>query len=157
MEVLKKPQFFPKRFPKRLRQTYNTGHMVRRARHIYEFGPFRLIPDERQLLRGDEPVPLTGKPFDLLHALVKNSGRLISKGELMELVWPDASVEEANLSVNMTAVRRALDLVQGLLSCGLGPIDRPRMIAERLPGVGCPCKSFCDRRREPASTPSWRP
>ena len=82
--------------------------MVRQARHIYEFGPFRLIPEERQLLRDDQPVPLTGKPFDLLLALVENSGRLIKKGELMELVWPDASVEEANLSVNMTAVRRAL-------------------------------------------------
>jgi TolB-like protein/DNA-binding winged helix-turn-helix (wHTH) protein/lipopolysaccharide biosynthesis regulator YciM len=82
--------------------------MVRQARHIYEFGPFRLIPEERQLLRDDQPVPLTDKPFDLLLALVENSGRLIKKGELMELVWPDASVEEANLSVNMTAVRRAL-------------------------------------------------
>ena len=82
--------------------------MVRQARHIYEFGPFRLIPEERQLLRDDSPVPLTDKPFDLLLALVRNSGRLINKGELMDLVWPDASVEEANLSVNMTAVRRAL-------------------------------------------------
>ena len=90
--------------------------MVRRARRIYEFGPFRLVPDERQLLRGDQPVPLTDKPFDLLLALVENSGRLIKKGELMELVWPDASVEEANLSVNMTAVRRAL---------GEGPNDHP--------------------------------
>ncbi|HEX7315623.1 MAG TPA: winged helix-turn-helix domain-containing protein [Pyrinomonadaceae bacterium] len=82
--------------------------MVRQARRIYEFGPFRLIPEERQLLRDDQPVPLTDKPFDLLLALVENSGRLIKKGELMELVWPDASVEEANLSVNMSAVRRAL-------------------------------------------------
>src|SRR5687768_8212478 len=82
--------------------------MVRQARHIYEFGPFRLIPDERQLLRDGQLVPLTDKPFDLLLALVENSGRLIKKGELMEMVWPDASVEEANLSVHMTAVRRAL-------------------------------------------------
>ena len=88
--------------------------MVRQARHIYEFGPFRLIPEERQLLRDDQPVPLTDKPFDLLLALVANSGRLIKKGELMEMVWPDASVEEANLSVNMSAVRRAL---------GEGPTD----------------------------------
>ena len=99
--------------------------MVRQVRHIYEFGPFRLIPEERQLLRDDQPVPLTDKPFDLLLALVANSGRLIKKGELMEMVWPDASVEEANLSVNMTAVRRAL---------GEGPNDH--QYVETVPRSG---------------------
>src|SRR5688500_14901048 len=83
-EVPKKPQFFPKRSPKKLRWNLRKGRMVRQARHIYEFGPFRLIPDERQLLRDGQLVPLTDKPFDLLLALVENSGRLIKKGELME-------------------------------------------------------------------------
>jgi TolB-like protein/DNA-binding winged helix-turn-helix (wHTH) protein/Flp pilus assembly protein TadD len=82
--------------------------MVRQARHIYEFGPFRLIPEERQLLRDNQPVPLADKPFELLVVLVENSGHLIKKGELMERIWPDTSVEEANLSVNMSALRRAL-------------------------------------------------
>ena len=82
--------------------------MVRQARHIYEFGPFRLIPEERQLLRGNQPVPLTPKSFDLLVALVENSGHLIEKGELLKRIWPDSFVEEANLSVNMSALRRAL-------------------------------------------------
>ena len=82
--------------------------MVGQARHIYEFGPFRLIPEERQLLRDHQPVPLTPKSFDLLVVLVENSGHLIEKGELLKRIWPDSFVEEANLSVNMSALRRAL-------------------------------------------------
>jgi TolB-like protein/DNA-binding winged helix-turn-helix (wHTH) protein/Flp pilus assembly protein TadD len=82
--------------------------LVRQARHIYEFGPFRLIPEERQLLRDNQPVPLTPKSFDLLVVLVENSGHLIEKAELMKRVWPDSFVEEANLSVNMSALRRSL-------------------------------------------------
>jgi TolB-like protein/DNA-binding winged helix-turn-helix (wHTH) protein/Tfp pilus assembly protein PilF len=83
--------------------------MVRQATHIYEFGPFRLIPEERQLLRDNQPVQLTPKCFDLLVVLVENSGHLIGKNELLKRLWPDSFVEEANLSVNMSALRRALD------------------------------------------------
>jgi TolB-like protein/DNA-binding winged helix-turn-helix (wHTH) protein/tetratricopeptide (TPR) repeat protein len=82
--------------------------MVRQARHIYEFGPFRLIPEERQLLRDNQPLPLSPKSFDLLVVLVENSGHLIEKGELLKRIWPDSFVEEANLSVKMSALRRAL-------------------------------------------------
>ena len=77
-------------------------------KHSYEFGPFRLIPSERQLLRDGQPVTLKPKSFDLLVVLVENSGRLIEKEELMKCVWADSFVEEANLSVNMSALRRAL-------------------------------------------------
>jgi len=84
------------------------GHMVRQARHIYEFGPFRFIPEERQLLRDNQPVPLTPKSFDLLVVLVENTGHLLEKGELLKRIWPDSFVEEANLSVNVSALRRAL-------------------------------------------------
>jgi TolB-like protein/DNA-binding winged helix-turn-helix (wHTH) protein/Tfp pilus assembly protein PilF len=82
--------------------------MVGQTRHSYEFGPFRLIPEERQLLRAGEAVPLTPKCFDLLVVLVENSGHLIEKSELLKRIWPDSFVEEANLSVNMSALRRAL-------------------------------------------------
>jgi len=82
--------------------------MITRASHIYEFGHFRLIPEERQLLRDNQIVALTPKTFDLLLVLVENSGHLIEKEELMKRIWPDSFVEEANLSVNMSAVRRAL-------------------------------------------------
>jgi len=74
----------------------------------YEFGPFRLIPAERQLLRDGEVVALTPKAFDLLLALVEQNGHLIEKDELLKQVWPDSFVQEANLSVKMSALRRAL-------------------------------------------------
>lgn len=82
--------------------------MVSRPRHIYEFGSFRLVPDERQLLHDHKRVSLTPKSFDLLVALVEDRGHLIEKDELMKRIWPDSFVEEANLSVNMSALRRAL-------------------------------------------------
>jgi TolB-like protein/DNA-binding winged helix-turn-helix (wHTH) protein/lipopolysaccharide biosynthesis regulator YciM len=82
--------------------------MAAQPKLIYEFGRFRLIPTERQLLRDDQPVPLTPKTFDLLVVLVENSGHLTEKDELLKRIWPDSFVEEANLSVNMSALRRAL-------------------------------------------------
>src|SRR6266508_6229657 len=82
--------------------------MVCKVRHSYEFGPLRLIPEERQLLRENRPVPLTPKSFDLLVVLVENNGHLLEKGELMKRIWPESFVEEANLSVNVSALRRAL-------------------------------------------------
>ena len=82
--------------------------MVGQARHMYEFGPFRLIPEERQLLRDNQPVPLTPKCFDLLVVLVENTGHLVEKDQLLKRIWPNSFVEEANLSVNMSALRRAL-------------------------------------------------
>ena len=83
-------------------------HPPRPAPHIYEFGPFRLLPDERQILRAGTAVALTPKAFDLLVVLVENNGRLVKKEELIERIWPDSFVEEANLSVKMSALRRAL-------------------------------------------------
>ena len=82
--------------------------MSRQNRLIYEFGPFRLVPAEKQLLRDGRAVPLTPKSFDLLVTLVENAGHLVEKGELMSRVWPDSFVEEANLSVKMSELRRAL-------------------------------------------------
>lgn len=74
----------------------------------YEFGPFRLDPAERLLMREGHPVPLTPKAFDLLVYLVERAGRLVEKQALMAALWPDAVVEEANLAYNVSAVRKAL-------------------------------------------------
>ncbi len=69
---------------------------------FYEFGPFR--SDTRELLlRNGEPVSLAPKVYDTLLTLVENSGRIIRKEELMKAVWPDTFVEEANLTVNISA------------------------------------------------------
>jgi DNA-binding winged helix-turn-helix (wHTH) protein len=75
---------------------------------VYEFGPFRLDVAERRLLRGGRPVRLTCKVFDLLTLLVRHSGHLISKEELLRAVWADSVVEENNLTVSMSALRKAL-------------------------------------------------
>jgi TolB-like protein/DNA-binding winged helix-turn-helix (wHTH) protein/Tfp pilus assembly protein PilF len=75
---------------------------------IYEFGPFRLEPAERKLLRGREIVELTPKAFDTLLLLVRNSGRLLDKDELISRVWPETFVEEGSLSNNIFVLRKAL-------------------------------------------------
>ena len=95
------------------------------ANRIYEFGPFRLDPAERRLLRDERPVPLTPKCFDLLVILVENSGHLIGKEELIERLWPNQIVEEANLSFNISTLRKAL---------GQGPNGEP--FIETVPKKG---------------------
>lgn len=80
------------------------------AKQIYEFGHFRIDPDERLLLRDGKAVSLTPKAFETLLALVERSGHVVRKDELMKRVWPDAFVEEVNLAQNVSAIRRALDI-----------------------------------------------
>jgi DNA-binding winged helix-turn-helix (wHTH) protein/TolB-like protein/Tfp pilus assembly protein PilF len=75
---------------------------------FYEFGPFRLIPDERQLLREGRRVTLPPKAFDTLLILVERSGHIVRKDELIQTVWPDAFVEENNLNQYVSLLRKAL-------------------------------------------------
>src|SRR6516164_1714232 len=75
---------------------------------LYEFGPFRLEPVERKLSRNNERVILAPKAFDTLVILVRNSGHLLEKEELIRTLWPDSFVEEGNLSNNIFVLRRAL-------------------------------------------------
>lgn len=82
--------------------------MSKQERRLYEFGPYRLLPAERQLLRDGVPVPLTPKAFETLVALVRRAGHLADKDELLKEVWPDSFVEESNLAQNIFALRRAL-------------------------------------------------
>lgn len=81
--------------------------------NIYEFGPFCLIPKEHHLLCGEEVIPLKPKAFDLLVVLVQNSGHLVTKDELMRQVWPDTAIEENNLNVNISLLRKALQSKEG--------------------------------------------
>jgi Tol biopolymer transport system component/DNA-binding winged helix-turn-helix (wHTH) protein len=75
---------------------------------LYEFGPFRLDLERRAFTRGQQVLPLAPKTFDLLVLLVQSSGRALSKRELMTALWPDTFVEEANLSFQISALRKAL-------------------------------------------------
>ena len=78
------------------------------APHAYRFGPFRLDIRERRLSRGTEVIPLRLKVFETLRALVENAGRLMTKQELLDAVWPETTVEENNLNHNVSVLRKAL-------------------------------------------------
>lgn len=75
---------------------------------VYEFGPFRLEIGERRLSKSGQAVPLRAKVFDTLRMLVEHHGRLVHKDDLLASVWPDATVEETNLSHNIAELRRTL-------------------------------------------------
>jgi DNA-binding winged helix-turn-helix (wHTH) protein/pimeloyl-ACP methyl ester carboxylesterase len=78
------------------------------VRGAYRFGPFQLDVRERRLSRGSAVIPLRLKVFDTLRVLVENAGRLVTKQELLDTVWPETTVEENNLNHNVSALRKAL-------------------------------------------------
>ncbi len=74
----------------------------------YQFDEFELDPVRRMLSRGGKPIALKPKVFETLLVLVRNSGRVMDKDELMQQVWPDTVVEEVNLAHNVSVLRKAL-------------------------------------------------
>src|SRR2546425_34834 len=88
--------------------------MPAQVKQIYEFGPFRLDTAERVLLRDGRPVQLTPKAFDVLLLLVERSGHIVEKDELINRVWADSFVEEANLKVTVSMLRKVLEGDEGL-------------------------------------------
>jgi DNA-binding winged helix-turn-helix (wHTH) protein len=72
------------------------------------FGPFRLLPAQFLLLERDKPVPLGSRAMHILIVLLERPGELVTKRELMARVWPNLFVEPANLTVHVSALRRAL-------------------------------------------------
>jgi DNA-binding winged helix-turn-helix (wHTH) protein/TolB-like protein/lipoprotein NlpI len=75
---------------------------------VYEFGPFRADLCRRVLERDGKLVILTGKAFEILSVLLERNGQIVDKDALMRAVWPDTVVEENNLTVNVSALRKAL-------------------------------------------------
>ena len=75
---------------------------------IVSFGPFRLFAVERQLKKGDEPLQLGGRALDALIALVNRAGEVVTQKELIARVWPDVTVEEANLRIHIANLWNAL-------------------------------------------------
>ena len=78
-------------------------------KELFEFDSFRLDPAERLLLRDGEPVSLEPKVFETLLVLIRHSGRLVAKEELMQAIWPGSFVEESNLVRNISVLRKALN------------------------------------------------
>src|SRR5208282_2715475 len=120
----------------------------------FEFGPFRLDPAERLLLREEVPVQLPPKAFDALLVMVASRGRLLGKDELLRTVWPDSFVEESNLAQHVWILRKALrDGEDGLQYIETVPRHGYRFVAEvREVGGLAP-----DADVSPGSTPSQQP
>src|SRR6267154_4052211 len=76
--------------------------------HAFSFGPFRLLAAQRLLLEGDKQVRLGSRAFDILTVLVERSGEVVGKEALIARAWPQTYVEEANLKIQISALRRAL-------------------------------------------------
>ena len=75
---------------------------------LYQFGKFRCEPREHLLFCDGKPISLAPKAFEILVAMIQSNGRLMTKEELMRKVWPDTFVEEANLTINISALRKLL-------------------------------------------------
>ena len=76
---------------------------------IFRFDRYTLNSETRTLSYGDSTVPLTPKVFQTLLVLVENHARVMSKDELFEHIWPPQTVEEANLTQNISMLRKALE------------------------------------------------
>src|SRR6202023_1955708 len=98
------------------------------------FGPFELNVAERSLTKANQVVPLGGRAYDILIALLENAGEVVGKAELIARAWPDVTVEEGSLRVHLSALRKALgdgqfsnkyiSNVQGRGYCFVAPIIR---------------------------------
>src|ERR1051326_4344349 len=82
--------------------------MPKRLKHFYEFGEFRLDEEKHRLIRQGQPIHLSPKSFEALVVLVKNAGTLLEREVLMQAVWRDTFVEDANLTVTISNLRKAL-------------------------------------------------
>ena len=84
------------------------------------FGRFRVLPHRGELLADNRPVELGARAFDVLMALIEARGAVVSKDALIERVWPDRIVEENNLQVQISALRKAFAADRGLIRTVVG-------------------------------------
>jgi DNA-binding winged helix-turn-helix (wHTH) protein len=110
-----------------------------------EFGRFRVLARRRQLLADGVPVELGMRAFDLLMVLIEADGALVTKKELVALVWPGIFVEETNLKVQISALRKALgedrELIRTEFGRGYrftGVIRSTSVVAESMPAADAP-------------------
>jgi DNA-binding winged helix-turn-helix (wHTH) protein/Tol biopolymer transport system component len=99
--------------------------MTNKGKDLYEFGPFRLDPTKRVLLRDSQPIPLQLKAFETLLVLVRHSEQVVLKEDLMRAVWPNTFVEEGNLTQNIFMLRKTL-----------GSADGEQRYIDTIPGRG---------------------
>ncbi|HNJ39885.1 MAG TPA: winged helix-turn-helix domain-containing protein [Acidobacteriota bacterium] len=99
--------------------------MSKQAKHFYEFGTFRVDPQDRLLLKEGKVVPLAPKVFDILLIFLEHPGSVLEKENLLERVWPDTFVEEGNLARNVSTLRKVL-----------GEVDEGAPFIETIPRRG---------------------
>lgn len=110
-------------------------------KRFYEFGQFRLDPDERLLWKGGQPVALPPKVFATLLTLVENAPGIVEKDELLKTIWPDTFVEESNLSQNVFSLRKVLgepECIENIPRRGyrfIAPVRQPEPVSEETPAI----------------------
>ncbi len=82
--------------------------MLSLTSHLHRFGDFTLDAQTRVLRRGNDPISLTPKAFEVLLLLVESAGEIVTKEELMKAVWPNSFVEDSNLTQTIFMIRKAL-------------------------------------------------
>lgn len=118
----------------------------------YRFGSFELQPDQRRLLEEGRPLELGHRAFDVLLTLVERAGELVTKDELLRLVWPGLVVEENNLQVQVSSLRKIQPSVELVL------FRRRRLLAAGGPilaTVVSVARSYSASLTIRSSRPSW--
>jgi predicted ATPase/DNA-binding winged helix-turn-helix (wHTH) protein len=120
-----------------------------------QFGPFRLFPQQRLLLRTDTPMRLGSRTREILLALVERAGEIVMKSELIARVWPNTIVEEGTLRVHVNALRNALGCgksgvryVENVTGRGylfIAPVTRREEPRARQPGLTIPLTRMIGR------------
>jgi DNA-binding winged helix-turn-helix (wHTH) protein/TolB-like protein/Tfp pilus assembly protein PilF len=115
-------------------------------KQYFRFGNFRIYPTEHLLLREGHAISLAPKVFDILLYLVQNSGHLVKRDALMDAVWPDSFVEETNLTVNISLLRKVL-----------GNEDNGRPYIETVPRKGYRFQAEVSEEEETDGSPPEKP
>ena len=103
----------PQRDDQKVSATLSEAQHAANPVRFYEFDRFRIDVKRRLVLHDGEPTAIKAKAFDTLLLLVRHRDRLLEKEELMNRLWPDTAVEEANLTQNIFEVRKALGETAG--------------------------------------------
>jgi eukaryotic-like serine/threonine-protein kinase len=122
--------------------------MPERAEPGYELGPFRLDATQRLLFRDGELVPLSPKALETLLLLVRNHGQLVEKDELLRQVWPNLVVEESNLAIQISQLRKTLSGPMGA-----DPIDTIPRRGYRFVGSVRPASAAAEPAAASAAPP----
>src|SRR5271165_2567251 len=144
------------------------SRMIRRrtrpaaADATFEFGRFRVLSRQRQLLADGVPVGLGARAFDLLMVLLEADGLLVTKNELLALVWPGIFVDETNLKVQIFALRKALgedrDFIRTEIGRGYrftGATTSVAATPENQPPMRRPGRGVCRKRISRPNPHNW--